>query len=281
MRRAFTAIELAMVLVIMVILAAMLVPALQRGRGQAERTKCLSRVRQIGMAITMYETAYAGAWPAARRSVAPDHPDWPDPTGSLAALYPRYAPEVYLFQCPATADIVSIAPDGKDFLNCANFHVSPTGRATQPEDAGKGTPRPPSFFYDCGTLFHPGIPRNAAPSRVAYGDDCVHGYYENDSGRGFWLGRNNHPLDGGNFLFVDKHVDWLPVRWYGRPWQMGRAEPFVPNFHVRIPVSDTQGARFAVGPDTNVFWDDYEGKHPDADADLSGMMWVDDSWLEF
>jgi len=281
MRRAFTAIELAVVLVLMLILAAMLVPTLEKGRMQATRTKCLAMVRQVGMAMEMYENAHAGAWPLGRRSVHPEHPEWPDPTASLAALYPTYAPAAYLFRCPATTDVVALDPVARDFRNCANFYVSPEGKAMRPEDAGKGAPCPPSYFYDCGTTLRPGIPRNAMPTRVVYGDDCVHGYWMNERDKGFWLGKNNHPLNGGNFLYADQHVEWLPVRWFGPPWQMGRAAPYVANYRARIRPLDAEAGPYRVGPDTNVFWDDYEGQRPEADADLSGMMWVDRGWLEF
>ena len=276
MRRAFTAVELAVVLTIIVVLAVLLLPVLERGRVQATTTKCLSYVRQMGMAMEMYESSHRGSWPTARVSVDPDHPAWPDPTGSLAVLYPSYASKAYLFQCSATQDVVRIEPGARDFANCANFHVSRTGRAMRPEDAGKGAPCPPSYFYDAG-----GIPRQALSSRVVYGDQCMHGYWVDDNGTGHWLGRNNHPPAGGNFLYADKHVEWLPVRWVGQPWRMGSGVPAVPNYRVRITPPEPRADRFVVYPDSNVFWDDCEGQRPEADADLSGMMWIQDSWKEF
>jgi hypothetical protein len=39
--------------------------------------------------------------------------------------------------------------------------------------------------------------------------------------------------------------------------------------------------RYVVYPDSNVFWDDWKGQRPELDADLSGMMWILDSWKEF
>jgi type II secretory pathway pseudopilin PulG len=281
MRRGFSGIELAVVLIIIVILALMLTPSFERGREYAIKTKCLSQVRQVGMAIEMYQTAHSDYWPWARRSVRADHPEWPDPTASLAALYPDYAPKPYLFRCPATDDIVGFAPDNKDFLNCRNFYVSPTGKVTRKEDEGKKPPCPPSYFYDAGGRRRAGIPRDALPSRVIYGDDCVHGYWKNEAGKGFWLGRNNHPLDGGNFLFVDKHVEWLDVRWSGIPWQMGKSAPTVPNFAMRIRPTDPHAPPFVTYPDSNVFADDWGGQRAEADAYLSGMTWVGDSWMEF
>src|ERR1700729_2262667 len=52
--RAFTLIELMVVIAIIAILAALLVPVLSRGKGYAWRTQCANNLKQLGTVIQLY-----------------------------------------------------------------------------------------------------------------------------------------------------------------------------------------------------------------------------------
>jgi len=97
MERAFTLMELLVVVAIIAILAAMLFPALQKSRAQGRTASCISNLRQIGMAVQMYVNDSHGRMPLLQNRASTN-----DPLPALdTELVSQVRDNKQVFACPA------------------------------------------------------------------------------------------------------------------------------------------------------------------------------------
>ena len=114
---AFTLIELLVVIAIIAILAAMLLPALSAAKQKAQRTGCLSNLKQIGLAFQIYLNDRNGHFPD-RHDLKASLPGgyrpwtaWPpsDPRAGWAATnFLNECPNLNVWSCPAAVN----SPEG-------------------------------------------------------------------------------------------------------------------------------------------------------------------------
>ena len=183
---AFTLIELLVVIAIIAILAALLMPAVQRALDQARRVECQSRQRQIGLAMWEYAFDHDGWIPPRFMGTGSQVRFWhfsgnlPPYFGSSASHNDGYLDTDFI-RCPVTGWHPGYA---------INIWITnpDTGRTNRFED-----------------ITWPTLTTLIADSGKRWGTDNGWHYF-NESVRVGW-----HHMDGTNLLFCDGHVE--PLRW--------------------------------------------------------------------
>src|SRR5712671_2164106 len=91
----YTMLEILVVVAIIAILAALLLPALSRAKRNARTVRCLSNLRQLGLATVTYCADWGGRFPFAGRDWPPaGFEDWP------ALMQKNYVPNKSFYVCP-------------------------------------------------------------------------------------------------------------------------------------------------------------------------------------
>jgi len=117
-RRAFTLVELLVVIGIIALLISIIMPALNRVRDQAIRVKCMNNLRNIMSAVIMYSSENKGIMPYCNWGGMPaGHVGWlykdpiiPDERHAETGIVYHYLKERQIFKCPVHTEIRTRGP---------------------------------------------------------------------------------------------------------------------------------------------------------------------------
>src|SRR5258708_27085733 len=112
-RRAFTLIELLVVIAIIAILASLLLPALSSAKAKANRTYCLSNIRQVGMGMTMYADEANGFYPESGALIQWDQTDPTTKKFGWMQQISSYTMNTNIYRCPSNRSSLFA------YFNCA------------------------------------------------------------------------------------------------------------------------------------------------------------------
>jgi len=222
MKRVFTLIELLIVIAIIAILAAMLLPALNRARDKSKQINCTSNLKQIGTVISLYTNDYSGFVLSSNCQYNGGNYNW---RHLLYALYIQGD----IFKCPAST--LSFEPSGTynnrfaDYgtrTRIATYGFNYSGTATNessylanPWKAGMGAGQ--TTRGGCAKLGQVATDTIVAGDGREDGTAELPGYSDSFS----YLA---YPIHGksANFLFIDGHVKPMQFTLY---WgRVGSAE---------------------------------------------------------
>ena len=162
-RKAFTLVELLVVVAIIAILAAILFPTFSRAREKARQTSCLSNTKQLALASVMYSSDYDGMYVNNWLNNGVSGFSW------LEMIQP-YVKNWALMNCPsmtyAPGAVVVLTPEHMRIRNC----LVGMGRASAAHPWVGG------YALNCGNyqmyLYSPGVyPEAGNPGGYAPGSD--------------------------------------------------------------------------------------------------------------
>ncbi|MHB9035591.1 MAG: prepilin-type N-terminal cleavage/methylation domain-containing protein [Armatimonadota bacterium] len=110
--KGFTLIELLVVIAIIAILAAILFPVFATAKAKANDTRCLSNLKQIGVAAQNYNSDWNGVF----MPFATFQPNWPQ--RSFVAVLQKYVKSTDVFICPSAP--TKYDPTNGDYFNWAD-----------------------------------------------------------------------------------------------------------------------------------------------------------------
>ena len=199
-RKAFTLLEILVVIAIIAILAAILFPAFARARENARRASCQSNLKQIGLGIALYTQDYDEKLSHYDGMGTPGPDSFTENDVLWADVLQPYVKSKQIFICPSATH--SGSPKTRTTTASASFYYGVAATLQTTEYAFTNhSPTPVSSLSEFTNPSETLLVLDRSDATTASYD-----YFVNDDP--FRAAGKLH-FEGPNCLFADGHVKWL------------------------------------------------------------------------
>lgn len=211
----FSLLELLIVLGILGVLAALGFGVFSRARENGRRTLCLSNLKQLGVAVSLYQSDHDGLFPRGG-----------DPTDTHTALWQQDADGVYATEADALPPLTLVM---RPYLRSRNVWQCPSDTGFDETESGQPlNARPTSFeAFAMSYYYRTELTLKRKQELTAYEPSAQHGPAEVNvffDGHGSWHGGQEPEGRRYNVLWGDGHVKNVARDEFLWAWRL-RLEP--------------------------------------------------------